>query len=98
MMHKGKNNSKVIDPKITIKRFVFIDKQNPVDNRASLVFKNSMEFEDSPELAMVIMDLIEGMESVFDSHDVYCKYKLKENSNLHLVENLDNLQEGGDKF
>ena len=94
---EGKNNSKVIEPKITIKRFVFIDKQNPTDNRASLTFKNSMEFEDSPEFAMVMMDLVEGMESVFDSNDVYCKYHLKENSNLHLIENLDNLQEG-DKF
>ena len=97
-MQEEKNNSKVIDPQITIKRFLFIDKSKPDINRASLVFKSPMEFEDSPELAMVIMDLIEGMESVFDSHDVYCKYKLKENSNLHLVENLDNLQEGGDKF
>lgn len=98
MMHKGKDNSKVIEPKITIKKFLFIDKTSPDINRASLVFKSPMEFEDSPELAMVIMDLIEGIESVFDSHDVYCKYKLKENSNLHLVENLDNLQEGGENF
>ncbi len=97
MLHKGKNNNKVIEPKITIKRFVFIDKEKPDLNRANLVFKNPMEFDDSPEFAMVIMDLVEAMESVFESHDVYCKYKLKENSNLHLIENLDNLQEG-DKF
>lgn len=96
-MQEGKNNSKVIDPKITIKKFLFIDKSNPDVNRASLVFKSPMEFEDSPELAIVIMDLVEGIESVFDSNDVYCKYDLKENSNLHLVENIDNLQEG-DKF
>ncbi len=95
-----KNNKNVIEPKITIKRFVFIDKQNPVDNRASLTFKSAMEFEDSSEFAMVIMDLVEGLESVFDSNDVYCKYQLKENSNLHLIENLDNLQgnlQEGDK-
>lgn len=100
-MPDGKNNSDVIEPKITIKRFMFIDKQKPDLNRASLVFKNPMEFEDTPEFALVMMDLVEGLESVFESNDVICRYELKENSNLHLVENLDNLQDnikGGDKF
>lgn len=91
---QGKNNSEVIEPKITIKRFLFIDKSKPDINRANLSFKSPMEFEDSPELALVIMDLVEGIESVFDSNDVYCKYDLKENSNLHLIENLENLQGG----
>lgn len=93
-MPDKKNNSNVIEPKITIKRFLFIDKSKPDINRANLTFKSPMEFEDSSEFAMVIMDLVEGLESVFDSNEVYCKYDLKDNSNLHLVENLDNLQEG----
>lgn len=100
-MPDGKNNSNVIEPKITIKKFLFIDKQKPDLNRASLVFKSPMEFEDTPEFALVMMDLVEGLESVFDSNDVVCRYELKENSNLHLVENLDNLQDNikeGDKF